>query len=447
MDLPIDMKYLTIFIIILLLSCTTEDMGGKQSGADENHLLDQLQKSTIDYFWVGGEPSSGAARERYHVDEEYQAHDKDIVTTGGTGFGIMALIVGIERNFICKKEGLERMHRLVNFLKKSDRFHGAWPHWLNHDGEVVPFSHYDNGADLVETAFLAQGLLTFRQYLEKNKWDDALKNSIDKLWREIDWAFFTRGEQILYWHWSPEHEWRMNFKVKGYNECLIMYILGTSSPTYPIEASVFHEGYMRSGAIKSSESMYGIPLHLDHYPGDVKKVGPLFWAHYSYLGLDPRKLEDKYTNYWDLNVNHAKIHHKHSVINRYKYKNYSDSCWGLTSSYSMMGYSGHNPQEDSGVISPTAALSSFPYTPEESMKFLKYLNTRPDLIGPFGPYDAFSDQSQWYVKKYLAIDQLPIPIMVENYRTGLIWDLFMSAPEIQTGLAKLGISNNKISTK
>jgi len=247
---------------------------------------------------------------------------------------------------------------------------------------------------------------------------------------------------VLYWHWSPEFGWKMNFRVGGYNECTIMYILAAASPTHRVAPAAFHEGYMRGGAISATQSLYGISSVLDHYEHSDKVVGPLFWAHYSFMGLNPHQLKDQYADYWQLNRNHALIHYQHALNNPNEYEGYSAECWGLTSSYSMSGYAGHSPQHDLGVVSPTAALSSFPYTPAESMQFLKYLYQKEGqrYLGEYGPYDAFSVSSDWYLPRYLAIDQLPIPVMIENYRSGFVWDLFMSAPEIQDGLKRLGFS-------
>lgn len=413
----------------------------------DDQLLDTIQKQTFDFFWSGAEPNSGLARERLHMDDIYPTSPKNTVTTGGSGFGLMAILVGVERGFISRQEALDRYLKIVDFLEKADRFHGAWPHWLDGEtGKVYPFSKKDNGGDLVETAFLIQGLITVSEYFKGgNEKEQLLVAKIDKLWKSVEWDWYTKnGEDVLYWHWSPEYGWEMNFPVGGYNECLIMYVLAASSPSHPIKKSVYEKGWARNGAIVSKDSMYGEPLVLDYYEHDDAAVGPLFWAHYSYLGLNPNGLTDQYADYWNLVQNQAKIHYKYAVDNPKHFKGYGDSLWGLTSSYSIKGYAGHRPGDDLGVISPTAALSSFPYTPKESMQMLKYLYTKQDsLIGKYGPYDAFSLQDQWYLPRYLAIDQGPIPVMIENYRTGLLWNLFMKNEDVKNGLKTLGfIVNN-----
>ncbi len=410
----------------------------------EDSLLTLVQYQTFQYFWDGAEPTSGLARERYHMDNIYPSHDKDIITSGGSGFGLMAIIVGIERGFITRDEGIARFQKIVDYLEKADSFHGVWPHWWDGPtGKVQAFSQKDDGGDLVETSFLAAGLLTVRQYMQEDDPVEAdLEQRIDALWRNIEFDWHTKGgENVLYWHWSPNYDWEMNFDVRGYNECLIMYVLAASSPTHSVDPAVYHEGWARGGDIADDTVYYGLPTVLDHYETNDSPVGPLFWAHYSYVGLNPKNLKDQYGDYWQLNTNHAMIHYKHCVENPNDFEGFGPDCWGLTSSYSIQGYAGHRPDRDLGVISPTAALSSFPYTPEESMAFLKFLYTETDsLIGDYGPYDAFSFESSWYLPRYLAIDQGPIPVMIENHRTGLIWDLFMSAPEVQEGLDKLGFT-------
>ena len=417
-----------------------------QFSAEDEKMYTDVQRTSFNYFWDGAEPISGLARERYHMDNVYPENDKMIITSGGGGFGVMAILVGIERGFIRREQGLERMERIITFLETADRFHGAWPHWWNGEtGKVKPFSAKDDGGDLVETSFLLQGLLCVRQYFkEGNEREKALAQRIDKLWKEVEFDWYRKaGENVLYWHWSPKHGWDMNFAVRGYNECLIMYVLAASSPTHGVPAEVYHKGWAMNGKIKDTTEAFGHQLALAHQGGS-KYGGPLFWAHYSYLGLDPRGLKDRYADYWEHNKAHTLINYDWCVANPKGYKGYGPDNWGLTASYSVRFYAAHAPgEEDHGVISPTAALSSMPYTPEQSMRALRnwYTNLRDSIYGPFGFYDAFSIHHNWYPKKYLAIDQGPIVVMMENHRSGLLWNLFMSCPEVQQGLKKLGFTS------
>jgi hypothetical protein len=438
-----------VLLLATLLACDPPKNTGTSNSTDklsDTALFRLVQEQTFQYFWDGAEPVSGLARERFHVDNYYPQNDKHVVTSGGAGFGVMAILVGIERGFISRQQGLERMEKIVSFLERADKFHGVWPHWWNGEtGKVVPFSRKDNGGDLVETAYMIQGLLCVRQYFQNgNAREKQLATRIDKLWKEVEFDWYRNGKNVLYWHWSPEYNWEMNFPVIGYNECLIIYVLGAASPTHGIPAEVYHEGWAENGKIRKDTSFYGYRLRLRRQ-GDAESGGPLFWAHYSYLGLDPRGLKDRYADYWDETRNQALINYQWCVENPNKFKGYGTNSWGLTSSYSMEGYSGHAPSKDRdlGVISPTAALSSFPYTPNESMAAMRhwYDDMRQKIWGSYGFYDAFSETHNWYLPHYLAIDQGPIVVMMENYRSGLLWNLFMSCPEIKNGLKKLGFTS------
>ena len=422
-----------------------EETQHPESFANDEAMLDYIQRVHFNYMWDGAEPTSGLARERIHLDGQYPEHDQDVVTTGGSGFGIAGLVVAMERGFITRDQGVERLTRIVDFLERADRFHGVWSHWINGPtGKVKPFGQKDNGGDLVESCFLMQGLLCVRQYL--NGGNEKEKNLIDRinvLWHGMEFDWYTRGGQdVLYWHWSPEYEWEMNFPLEGYNECLIVYVLAAASPTHTVPASCYHKGWARSGGIKSDAAPYGYPLELKHN-GAEQTGGPLFWAHYSWIGLNPKGLKDQYADYWNVVRNHAMSNYKYCVENPKHYSGYGPDCWGLTASYSTEGYSAHCPGNDLGVITPTAALSSFPYTPEQSMAALKGFYGRGESIwGKYGFYDAFSPANGWTLPRYLAIDQCTIAPMIENYRTGLLWRLFMSCPEVQQGLAKLGMTSN-----
>ena len=448
--LPLMLLFLSA-VALTFQSCKGKSKSNNLSAAtdslSDDALMDTVQRRTFLYFWEGAEPNSGLAPERYHVDGVYPENDANVVTSGGSGFGIMAILAGIDRGYVTREEGLARMERIVSFLEKADRFHGAYPHWWYGDtGKVKPFGQKDNGGDLVETAFLIQGLLAVHQYyVNGNEKEKALAQRIDQIWRDVDWNWYRQGGQnVLYWHWSPTYGWEMNFPVHGYNECMIMYILAAASPTHGVPAAVYHDGWAQNGAIVSPHKVEGIELHLC-YQGT--EAGPLFWAQYSFLGLDPVGLKDEYCpSYFHEMRNLTLVNRAYCIRNPKHYKGFGPDCWGLTASYSVDGYAAHSPneQEDKGVISPAAALSSSVYTPEYSMQVMRHLYGMGDKVfGPFGFYDAFSETDNWYPQRYLAIDQGPIAVMIENYRSGLLWNLFMSHPDVQAGLTKLGFNTNK----
>jgi hypothetical protein len=399
----------------------------------DEQLLHNIQEATFGYFWDFAHPESGMARERNSSG--------DLVTTGGSGFGLKAIVVGVHRGFISRSEGIERLSKIVNFLTSADRFHGVWPHWMSGStGKTIAFSEFDDGGDLVETAFMAQGLITVREFLNENNQDEKeLIEGINGLLDTIEWDWYTRGGQnVLYWHWSENHGWRMNLTIRGYNEALIVYVLAASSEDHGIEPEVYHEGWARSGNIINGNPYYGITLPLGFDFG-----GPLFFSHYSFLGLDPRKLSDTYADYWEQNRSHTLINREHSIINPNNFIGYNSDSWGITASDNFEGYFAQEPTRDNGTITPTAAISSIPYTPEESMDAIRhfYYVLGDKLWGEYGFHDAFNPTEGWWADSYLAIDQGPIIIMIENHRSGLLWNLFMSAPEIQPALNKLGFTS------
>jgi hypothetical protein len=396
----------------------------------DNEMMDMVQRYTFRYFWDDAHPTSGMARERNSSG--------DVVTSGGTGFGVMAILAAVENGYITRSQASSRMIKILSFLQFADRYHGVFPHWMNgKTGDVIPFSQYDNGGDLVETAFLMQGLLCARTFFDAEQGiEKSIRNIITKLYEEVEWDWYTRNNSgSLYWHWSPNHGWTMNFPLRGYNETMIAYILAVASPTHGIAPSYWTSGWAKPGYVNGN-SWYGHKLFVGPAYG-----GPLFFAHYSFLGFDPRDKKDKYCNYFNQNKNHTLINRGYCIQNPMNHSGYSATCWGLTASDTQGGYAAHAPgAPDNGTIAPTAALSSMPYTPMESLAALRhfYLNLGDKIWGKNGFYDAFNQRKNWYADSYLAIDQGPIIVMIQNYRTELLWKLFMANPEINPALSAIG---------
>jgi hypothetical protein len=440
----------TLFIIFALcVSCKGNEPAKIQPDGDggqppdtshENHisdtaLLDTVQHATFNYFWKGGEPSSGLALERTSVPTT--------VTTGGSGFFLASLPVAVKHGWITRDDAIQRLQAVLNFLERVPTYHGAFSHWYNGEtAKTKPFGKYDNGGDLVETAFLMEGLLIDRQYFDKdNKAEKDIRKRITALWKAVDWTWYTQGENVLYWHWSPNYDFKIGLKITGYDEALIVYVLAASSPTHPIKPDVYHQGWAQGKNFRNGNKYYGVTL-----PLGPKKGGPLFFEHYSYIGLNPNGLKDQYANYEKQTKAHTLINYKYCVKNPLGYRGYGKNVWGLTASDDPDGYAAHSPTNDTGVITPTAAISSIPYTPKKSLRAMHYFYERLDdrLWGKYGFHDAFSLQDRWFDDDYLAIDEGPIVDMIENYRTGQLWKLFMSDPDVKKGLKKLGFTSPNI---
>jgi hypothetical protein len=374
------------------------------------------------------------ARDRSNKDTDPPG---DLVAVGGSGFGLMALVTAVERGWVSRAAALARLARTLDLLEQAQRHHGAYPHFLHGEtGQTIPFGPLDDGGDLVETAFLMMGLLTARQYFTG---DALLARRITALFNGVEWDWYRRGEKLLYWHWSPNHGWAMNHAIRGWNETLIVYVLAAGARRHAIGADVYEHGFCTGPDYKNGQSYEGIQLPLGPDGG-----GPLFFAHYSFCGLDPRGLSDAHADYWQQNLAQVAINRAHCLANPGGFKGYGPACWGLTASDDPSGYDAHAPNNDNGTVSPTAALSSFPYAPQAAMAALRhFLSAHGDKVwSRFGFTDAFNETRDWWADTFLAIDQGPIVVMMENYRSRLLWRLFMAAPEVRAGLRRLGFAES-----
>lgn len=434
---------------------------GVIKGLTDDQLMEVVQKQTFRFFWHGAHKISGLALERsntvkatYYWDYLNESWDEpnastrdwgpDACAVGGTGFGIMATIIAVERGWIGRDTAVRRLIQIADFLATADAYHGIYPHFMDgNTGKTIQFDRIDDGADLVETSYLLMGFLCAREYFNsKNKHESYLRNRITSMWNVANWNWHSNKENKLYWHWSPNNGFDMNFPIWGYNECLITYIMSASSQRYPIPREVYNGTWAGSFGFKNGKEYYGYKLPL----GNFEKGGPLFFEQYTYLGIDPNGLTDSLNNDYHLQCkNHTLINRAYCIENPKKYKGYSEKCWGLTAGDSYKGYSAHCPDVDHGVIQPTAAISSMPYTPKESLEAMRYFYEElgDKVWSEYGFIDGFSIHHNWYAKSHLAIDQGPIVGMIENHRTGLLWKIFMNIPDIKTGLKRLSFKTTK----
>ncbi|MBS2097562.1 glucoamylase family protein [Carboxylicivirga linearis] len=417
----------------------------------DEELLDMVQEASFRYYWEAAEPNSGLALENI-------PGRKNMIATGASGFGIMALIVGAERGFITRTEAVDRMLTITRFLSECDKFHGAVSHFIDGPtGKVEPFfGERDNGGDLVETSFLFQGLLAARQYFTKDTNDETeIRSNITSLWEDVEWDWYDREKENKYltWHWSPDKGWVINHKLIGWNETMITYLLAIASPTHSVPADMYYNGwasqeelavtYRKAWGNTDDGSFYtnGNYYHGVKLPVGVGNGGPLFFIHYSFMGFNPHLFTDKYTNYFDNNQRIALINWRYCSVNPKNYRGMNDSFWGLTASDGPWGYNAIEPkiEKDNGTLAPTGALASFPYTPEQSMEALKnmYRNHGKYLWGEYGFKDAVNLEENWCAGIYMGLNQAPVTVMIENYRTGLIWNLFMKNKEIQEAISKI----------
>jgi hypothetical protein len=420
----------------------------------DDGLLTMVQEACFRYYWERGHPVAGMA-------PEVVPGDLNLVALGASGFGAMAIIVGTERGFVTREEGADRILRIARFLKGADRFHGAWPHFLDgRTGKVIPyFGRYDDGGDLVETAFLMQGLLTACQYFDRDTpAEREIRDTVTSLWRGVEWDWYRQSPNgdFLYWHWSPDHGWYIGHPLVGWNETMIAYLLAIASPTHPVPASLYYTGwagqsdtaveYRRNWSrttigdhYANGRDFYGIKLDVGEGSG-----GSLFFTQFSFLGFDPRAMRDRFTNYFRNNRNIALINRAYCMENPGHFKGYGPDCWGLSAGINSGGGM-PQPNADNGTICCSAALGEFPYTPKESMAALKhfYRDLGPKTWGIYGFHDGFNETEDWYQPVWMGLNQAQIVVMIENYRSGLAWKRFMSNPAIRTALDAIGFGPDR----
>ena len=422
---------------------------GRTRALTDDELVSMVQESCFRFYWESAHPVAGLAPEVW-------PGDPNLLALGGNGFGVMALLVAAERQFVTRDQATARLLKIVRFLAKADRFHGAWPHFLNgNTGKTIPFfGKYDNGGDLVETAFMIQGLLAARRYFDGDTIAEReVRDTITRLWRDVEWDWYRRtpGGDVLYWHWSPDYGFYIGHPLVGWNETMIVYLLAIASPTHPVPASLYYSGWAGTADLQvryrqgwsrttagdhyaNGRSYYGIKLDVGEGNG-----ADLFFTHFSFMGFDPRGLRDRYTNYFSNNRAIALINRAYCIENPRHFVGYGPDCWGLSAGINSGG-GRPLPRDDNGTINIMASLASMPYTPKESLAALKhyYRDLGAKVWGIYGFHDGFNQTEDWYEEIYMALNQAPITVMVENHRTGLVWRLFMSNPEIRPALEAIG---------
>ena len=436
----------TVTLLIALLACagcvedesTTGDAfvdnDNTYSPAVMRNLMDEHEQKVISYFTAGANSATGMA---YN-----SSTDKATLTTGASGFGIMSLVVGVERGWLQRDEAVDQIVRIVRFLKKADRFAGAWAHWYNQSGKIVPFGNQNQAGEIVETAFMMGGLLTACEYFNGNSAGEIeMREATEYFWNTIEWNHFVRNGH-MYWIWHQDSD-SYELPLIGWHETLLVYVLAMAAPEeHRVSESVYRSCWQGYNFSHSGRETYGYELPLGSDLG-----GPLFLSQYSFLGLDPRRMMDSHCYYWAQNQNHTMVNRHYCVYEAPADNMYSASNWGLTACGgcgSHPAYLSRDPENDDGVIAPTAAISAFPYTPFYSAQVLLNLERNyPKLNGKYGFGVAYCPAEKAVSSEYLAMEHAPMAIMMENYRSGLIWKLLMRNALVQRGLQAAGIAEPK----
>jgi hypothetical protein len=416
---------------------------------DRDKLMNDEQEAAVRFYVDEALPASGLS------PEGRPGWGPTITAIGASGMGIENIIVGVERGFIPRQEGLDLILRQLRFLDtKAEKQKGAFGHWMDDgSGEIKPFMNPGTSVDLVETAFLIEGVIIAREYFKGDTPEEKeLREIANRLSANVEWdKFMARAEKdpsnpkktnwvhetnapVMIWHWHPVDGFS-DVPVKGFNEALMCYLLGIGSETHPINPQSYYEGWMdpQRGLGKARED-FGIKHSLGYGVG-----WPLFFAHYTFIGYDPKQVSYDGKSYFDHFVDACRIQQLYAKSRAGEFKGF-DTLWGQAASLYPKGYRPNEPgPRDDGTIASTAALSSMPYLPEAVIPCMEsmYLNYGDRLWGPYGFYNAINPTQNWVGQKYIGIELGPIAPMIENYRSGLFWKLFMQSPEARRAAKKI----------
>lgn len=444
------LKITAILAIAILLTSCTDTPGfnqGVESGeavANDNtyspakvrFILDSQQKKMIDFFMSGADQTSGMCLN--------SSQWGGTMTTGATGMGFMNIITGVERGWISREEGLDQILKVVKFLDKADRYHGSWSHWYGTDGKTKPFGNQIVAGEIVETAFVMTGLIAAKEYFNGSDTKEVeLRNYVDKFWNEIDWSNFVHNDK-LYWIWHSDKAGDKAYEhaLTGWNETLIVYILALAAPEgHNISPDVYQKCWQSNGGIyRENQKVYGYEQPL----GRPANMEGLFLAQYSFLGLDPRHMADQYINYWNHVTAYTMINRHYCVYEAPESHGYSETDWGITACEGAgpaTEYKGRTPSNDDGVLCTSASVSSFPYTPFYCAQVLLNLNQNWSFMnGKYGFKTSYHPASGKASSYYLGMEHAPQAVMIENYRSGLLWNLVMRNGHIKKGFELAGIA-------
>jgi hypothetical protein len=399
---------------------------------DDEAFLDLVQRTAFDYFWYETNPENGLIKDR--------SNDPSRSSIAAVGSGLSAPTVGIDRGWISREAGQARVLTTLQFLGNSPHgpeadatgYKGFYYHFLD-----MQTGRRDGDSELstIDTALLLGGVLHVQQYFDR---DDATEATIralaDNLDRRVDWPWMQVRSAKICHGWNPETGF-LRYDWGGYNEAMILYLLALGSPTFPISPEAW-TAWTSSYAWQT------------HYGQAFVVFPPLFGHQYSHVWIDFRGIQDAYMrakglDYFENSRRATLANRAYVIANPHGWADYGENVWGLTASDIPTSYSarGAPPAErDDGTITPTAVGGSFAFTPRESLAALRhmYATYRTQIWGPYGFKDAFNPSMKWFASDYLGIDQGPIVLMIENYRTGRIWHEFMQHPTIQSGLARAG---------
>lgn len=428
--------------------------------AQDTPLLDEIERTTFRYFVAESAATTGLTRDRSQATSP--------ASMAAVGFSLSAYPVAVERGYLSRPEAVAYTLKTLRFLWQAPQgdapegmagFHGLFYHFVSPETGARAWKCE---LSTIDTALLMAGVLFAQGYYDQTTPEETeIRDLADRLYRRVDWSWATNGAPQVSLGWTPESGF-MPYRWGGYNEAMILVLLGLGSPTHPLPDNAW-QAWAKSYQVD-------VPYGQRHIV-----FGPLFGHQYSHVWVDFHGIQDAATRALDsdyfLNSRRATLaQQRYAQANPGKWKAYGVLDWGLTACdgpgdqkvtiagvpRTFLGYAARGTQQgpDDGTIAPTAALGSLPFAPEVVLPTARHFRTdRPDLWGRYGFKDAFNptfpgaSSSGWVDPDYLGIDEGPIMLMIENYRTGFLWQTMKGCPYVVRGLQRAGFSGGWLSQR
>ncbi|MEO8558999.1 MAG: glucoamylase family protein [Rhodospirillales bacterium] len=431
--------------------------GTAESGQSDEELLDRFQRGAFGYFLEQFNPDNGLVG-----DTDRAGAPASIAVVG---FALSCYPVGVERGWIARADAAQRALAVLRFF--CDSRQGDQPDATGYKGFYYHFLDMKTGRrvwqseiSLIDTTLLLAGVLTAATYFDRDAADEnEIRRRADFIYRRVDWLW-ARGGGVSEWQgWKPEGGF-LHYGWDGYDEAIILYVLGMASPTFPLPA----DNYAKWTATYQWENIYDV---------EFLYGGPLFLHHYSqawidFAGIRDQFMREKKSDYFENSRRAALVQREYARRNPYGFAGYGKDCWGITAcdgpgfttltiggrERRFLGYAARGVPfgPDDGTIDPCATLASLPFTPELSLSALRHFCTHyPDMIrrsrlpSGFNPSFPGGSAAGWISQGSFGLDQGIVVLMIENYRSGLIWRLMRRCPYIGQGLRRAGFTGGWLS--
>jgi hypothetical protein len=418
---------------------------------EETEVLDELQHSAFKYFLDKTNPQNGLV-----LDSTWKDSPSSIAAVG---FGLAVLPVGVERSLISRDESVERTLTTLRFFANSHQgpepdatgYQGFYYHFLD---PATGQRSWESELSTIDSAILISGMLVAAQYFDRDlPGEREIRERADELYRRVDWNWAQDGELAVSHGWLPESGF-LEHRWQGYDEALLLYLLGLGSPDHTLP----RESYTAFTSTYRWETLYGYEL---------LHAAPLFVHQQSHVLIDFRGIQDepmraRGMDYFENSRRAVYVHQQYAIQNPQRFQGYGEFAWGITASEGPVegseplhvdgrtfhGYLARGvPGPDDGTLSPWTAMTSLPFAAEIALPTIKhYAETFPQLAGEYGlkcslnpTFPGKTGTSQgWFSDHYYGINEGPIVLMVENYRSGLIWQLMKQCRPVVEGLRKAG---------